>query len=295
MNKRRILLTGGTGQVGIELLRCNWPEHVELIAPTREELDLSDCESVERYLSSGDFSAVINAGAYTAVDRAEDDVLAAWKVNALAPAALAESTRRRDIPIIQVSTDYVFNGEKRGAYAENDPVSPVSVYGASKAAGEEAVRWGNPRHLIVRTSWIYSEHGHNFVKTMLRLAASGGRIRVVNDQEGCPTNAKDLAEVLSTLTLASIEWNGAPKGTYHFTNRGTATWYDFAREIFRQAKVDSSVDVVPIQTVELGLKARRPMKSALAADKIAFDYGIVARDWREALAPVLATISGFNR
>ncbi|MGF6258929.1 dTDP-4-dehydrorhamnose reductase [Ensifer sp. ZNC0028] len=290
MSKRRILVTGGTGQVGTELLRSIWPEDVQLVAPTRQELDLSDCDNIARYISAGDFCAVINSAAYTGVDRAEDDFLAAWKVNALAPAALSEATKKQSIPLIQVSTDYVFDGEKGEAYAEDDPVVPLNAYGASKAAGEQAVRSGNPLHVIVRTSWVYSEHGSNFVKTMLRLREQGGKIRVVNDQQGCPTSAADLAEVLSRLTLALLDCQSAPTGTYHFANAGMATWYDFAREIFRQGNVADSVDVVPVQTHEFALRAHRPKNSVLSVHKIASDYGIVPRDWRMALESVLASL-----
>ncbi len=290
MSMRRILVTGGTGQVGSELLRCQWPSDIEVVAPTRQEIDLGDSDALERYVAGGNFSAVINSGAYTAVDRAEDDALAAWKVNALAPAALATATKKRMIPLVQVSTDYVFSGEKDGAYAEDDPVGPLGVYGASKEAGEQAVRAGNARHVIVRTSWIYSVRGSNFVRTMLRLRALGGRIRVVNDQVGCPTSATDLAEALSQLTLALMERPSAPTGTYHFANTGTATWYDFAREVFRQWDVENPVDVVPIQTHEFGHGAQRPTNSVLSVQKIGSDYGIVPRDWRTALAPVLASM-----
>ncbi len=186
MSKRRILITGGTGQVGTELLRCHWPEDIELIAPARQELDLCDCDRIKSFIAAGSFSAVINSGAYTAVDRAESDILTAWKVNAMAPVAIAAATKDSGIPIIHISTDYVFNGANNAPYVEEDPVGPLGVYGASKEAGEQAVRTGNPRHVILRTAWVFSAHGTNFVKTMLRVADERSVIKVVNDQHGSP-------------------------------------------------------------------------------------------------------------
>ncbi|WP_457587937.1 dTDP-4-dehydrorhamnose reductase [Ensifer canadensis] len=290
---RRILITGGTGQVGTEMLRHIWPDDIQLVAPTRRELDLSDCESIGNFIAAGDFCGVINCGAYTAVDRAEDEVLTAWKVNALAPAALAVASKKRGIPIVHVSTDYVFDGLKNAPYTEDDPVAPLGVYGASKEAGEQGIRTGNPHHIILRTAWIFSAHGSNFVKTMLRLGKERSLIRVVNDQRGCPTGASDIASALRLITLRLTEDKGAPVGTYNFVNAGGATWYDLAREIFEQRKgAGHEVPALePIGTSEYPTPARRPANSRLATEKFRRDFDMKPRDWTAALQQVLASIS----
>ncbi|MBD9520723.1 dTDP-4-dehydrorhamnose reductase [Ensifer sp. ENS02] len=295
MIKRRILITGGTGQVGGELLRYSWPKDVELVAPTRNEVDLANCDRLEQYVSTGSFSAVVNSGAYTAVDRAESDILSAWKVNALAPAALASATRVLNIPLLQLSTDYVFDGVKDGLYLEDDPIAPVGVYGASKEAGEQAVRSGNPRHIILRTAWVISAHGNNFVKTMLRLGREKPVVRVVNDQRGCPTSASDIAATLAAITLRSLnDSDGFPTGTYHFVNGGHATWYDLAREVFKECKnAGYPVPTLePIATNEYPTPARRPLNSRLSTEKLKRDFGIEPREWASALRPVLTDLLG---
>ncbi|MGU3662403.1 SDR family oxidoreductase, partial [Methylobacterium fujisawaense] len=185
-----ILVLGGAGQVGTELQALSWPDGVRVHAPGRTDLDITDADAVAAALAARDYRAVINTAAYTAVDRAESDVVAAWRLNALAPAILAAATASQSIPLVHVSTDYVFAGTKpHGAYAPDAPIDPQSVYGASKAAGELAVRTGNPRHAVVRTAWVVSPHRGNFVKTMLRLAAERDALTVVDDQHGCPTSA----------------------------------------------------------------------------------------------------------
>ncbi len=289
MSKRRILVTGGTGQVGTELLRCRWPSDIELIAPTRQELDLSDCDGIEQFIAAGHFSAVINSGAYTAVDRAESDILTAWKVNALAPAVIAAATKKTGTPIVHVSTDYVFDGSKKEPYTEDDPIAPLGVYGASKEAGEQGVRTGNDRHVIVRTAWVFSPHGTNFVKTMLRLAAERESIRVVDDQFGCPTAASDVALAIKTILIRVLEDSSACLGTYHYVNSGQATWYDLAEELFRRrAALGQSVPKLEaIKTIEYPTPARRPINSRLSTDKLVRDFAVHPRDWREALIETL--------
>lgn len=290
---KRILITGGTGQVGTALLHCSWPGDVQLIAPTRNDLDLNDFESIERYISSGDFSAVVNSGAYTAVDRAEDDIVSAWKINALAPAAIAAASRRIGIPLVHISTDYVFDGSKSEPYIEDDPVAPLGVYGASKEAGEQAVRTGNPRHVILRTAWVFSAHGTNFVKTMLRLGDERAQIKVVDDQLGCPTAATDLAEAIVKITCRMMEDAYAPVGTYSFVNKGDATWYSFAREMFRlRHSAGFSVPVLEaIETGQYPTRARRPANSRLSTEKLAADFAIDPRSWNSGLEQVLSALS----
>ncbi|KOF13394.1 dTDP-4-dehydrorhamnose reductase [Ensifer adhaerens] len=292
MKTRRILITGGAGQVGTELLGCTWPDDVQLFAPTRRELDLSDCENIVNYIADGDFCGVINCGAYTAVDRAETDVLTAWRINALAPAAIAVATRKHGIPVVHISTDYVFDGRKSEPYSEDDPVAPLGVYGASKEAGEQAIRTGNPRHVIVRTAWVFSAQGANFVKTMLRLGGERPLIKVVNDQCGCPTAALDIASAVAVIILRLIEDGHAPVGTYNFVNDGSATWYDFAREIFEQRRgAGHEVPALePIGTNQYPTPARRPANSRLSIDKLRRDFAIEPRDWTAALRQVLASL-----
>jgi len=260
-----------------------------LVAPTRQEFDLSDCDRIERYIAEGGFAAVINSGAYTAVDRAEADVLTAWKVNALAPAAIASATKKCGIPIVHVSTDYVFDGEKKEAYVEGDPVAPLSVYGASKEAGEQAVRTGNSYHIILRTAWVFGTTGNNFVKTMIRLGKEKPLIKVVNDQWGSPTAAVDIADILAKLTDRLINEDGTRVGTYNFVNSGTATWYQFAREIFRQlgARGLEIPALEPINTDQYPTPARRPVNSRLSTEKLRQDFGVEPRDWTVALQQIL--------
>ncbi len=280
-----ILLTGGAGQVGIELRRQDWGEGATIHAPGRDALDLADAASVERILDERPWAAVISSGAYTAVDKAESDVATAWRVNALAPAILAAATARAGIPIVQISTDYVFAGDRQGFYLEDDPVAPLGVYGASKEGGEQAVRTANPRHAIIRTAWVVGPHRANFLKTMLRLGAERDEVSVVSDQHGCPTFAGDLAGAVATVTRALIARPDARAGTYHFANAGEATWSGFATAIFAAsaARGGPSARVRSITTAEYPTPARRPGNSRLATAKIEAAYGIRPRPWQDAL------------
>ncbi|WP_082584580.1 dTDP-4-dehydrorhamnose reductase [Ensifer sp. Root423] len=292
MSKLRILVTGGSGQVGTELLRNEWTSDVEIVAPTRQEFDLCDFDRLERYVTEGDFAAVVNSGAYTAVDRAEDDVLMAWKINALAPAALAAATKRCGIPIIHVSTDYVFDGAKDGVYVENDPVAPLGVYGASKEAGEQAVRTGNPKHIILRTAWVFGATGSNFVKTMIRLGREKPTLRVVDDQLGSPTAATDIAETLVNVTRQLIDDNSPKTGTFHFVNSGTATWYEFAQEVFQELRRRGEKTPVlePISSDQYPTRARRPRNSRLSTDKLRRELGTQPREWTAALRQIIGSL-----
>lgn len=288
-------MTGGTGQVGRALQQLTWPADVTLHVPGRDELDLSDAASVERVVSEGAYGAVISSGAYTAVDRAENDVRTAWAVNALAPAALAAASGRTGLPIIHLSTDYVFDGSQAGFYQEADPVNPINVYGASKEGGEQAVRSANTRHVILRTSWVNGPDGRNFVKTMIEHGKARPEVRVVADQLGCPTFSTDVAEAVRSVLMRMVNDAAAPTGTFHFVNAGEASWAEFAQAIFAESarRGGPSTHVRAITTAEYPTPARRPSNSRLGTEAIKTAYGIRARPWQEALADTLdALLSG---
>ena len=290
-----ILVLGGAGQVGTELQALAWPAGVSVHAPSRAELDITDAGAVARTLDARDYGVVINTAAYTAVDKAEADVVEAWRLNALAPAILAAATAAKTIPLVHVSTDYVFAGTKAdGAYAPDEPIDPQSVYGASKAAGELAVRSANPRHAIVRTAWVVSPHRGNFVKTMLRLAGERDALTVVNDQHGCPTSASDLAAALAVIAGRLAEDAGAPTGTFHCVNAGATTWAGFAEAIVAGSarRGGRSIPVTGIPTSAYPTPARRPANSRLSTDSLTAAYGIAPRPWQAALDDILDRLVG---
>jgi len=291
---REVLITGGAGQLGRELQRARWPEGFAPHAIDRDELDLTDAGAVAAYVASRPWAAVINGAAYTAVDRAEDDPVAAWAVNAMAPAALAAACRKGNVPLVQVSTDYVFEGSASGAREPHDPVGPVGVYGASKLGGELAVRTAWARSAVIRTAWVVSPFGGNFVKTMLRVGAERDTLRVVDDQRGSPTAAGDLAEALIAIAARMAEDESAPTGVFHFSNAGETSWAGFAVEIFRQsaARGGPSARVEPIATVDYPTPARRPANSLLSHDAIGAAYGIAPRPWQAALSDILDELIG---
>ena len=281
-----ILVLGLGGQVGTELLRQGGDG---LFAPSIEELDITDPASIAAAIASRPWKAVINAAAYTAVDKAETDVALCWAINAMGPAVLAAESAKAGIPILHISTDYVFDGSADGYYREDHPVRPLGVYGASKEGGEQAVRTANPRHAILRTAWLVSAHGNNFVKTMLRVGAERPQLRVVDDQRGCPTSAADLAGALLTITDRLIADQAAPTGTWHFVNSGEATWCEFARAIFADgaARGGPSPEVEAITTADYPTPAHRPANSRLSTAGLTSAYGITPRPWREALGDIL--------
>ncbi len=281
----KLLVIGGSGQLGIELLRVAWPADVEVYAPSRGTLDLSDPASVIVYFNRFRFDVVINAGAYTAVDKAEQDAVAAFAINAMGACAIAECSRRVGVPLIHVSTDYVFDGRKLGIYEEDDPVCPISIYGASKEAGEQAVRTINRRSVIVRTAWLVSAHRANFVRTILRLATEQPKLRVVTDQRGCPTVAGDLAGALAVIALKLATDAAAPTGTYHFVNGGETTWHGLAEATLRRAANHgrAAPPIDAITTSDYPTAAARPANSRLSTAKLTRDFGIVPRPWIEAV------------
>lgn len=286
-----ILVTGGTGQVGTSL-RAVAGDRFELVMPSRAEMDLSDPASVAAFLATrDDWAAVVSSGAYTGVDKAESDVVAAWSANAIGPAALAAAAKARGIPIVHISTDYVFDGSKAGFYLESDPVAPLGVYGASKEGGEQAVRSANPAHVILRTAWVVSPFGANFVKTMLRLGAERPELRVVADQYGCPTSALDIAATVVAILDRLLAGEGA-HGTYQFVNAGEASWHDLAEVVIARSASHGAPQppVTPITTADFPTPARRPANSRLSTAKLAADYGITPRDWREAVNEIVDTL-----
>lgn len=289
----RILVTGGGGQVGRALRDRAWPAGVTIAAPTRAELDVTDTAAVAAYVAGGNFACVINAAAYTAVDRAESEVAEAFAANALAPAALGQAARAADIPLIQLSTDYVFRGDAEAPYETDAAIDPINVYGASKAAGEFAARLACPRSAIVRTSWVVSARRTNFVRTMLRLGRERDSLSVVADQRGAPTLASDLAEALQAIALRMIADRGAPTGAFHFANAGVTTWHGFAQAIFAEAeargeRVPKTVEA--IATADYPTPARRPLWSALSTRRIEREYGVIPRPWRDGLPALVAEI-----
>lgn len=287
MQKEAILVTGGNGQIGGAIRALSHRHPFDIIAPGRTEIDLANEQSIVDALGSRSWLAVINCAAYTMVDKAEDEQEVAHRINAIAPGILARETARRKIPIIQVSTDYVFDGTKASSYREDDPVNPISVYGATKLAGECAVRKYNDRHAIIRTAWVMSVEGQNFLNTMLRIGRENSTLNIVNDQIGCPSSASDIAETLLTV----VEHLGQQSGTWHFVNSGEATWFDLADFIFKTARsrgIDSP-EILPISTVDYPTPAKRPPNSRLATGKISADFGISPRPWQTAIDEILFT------
>jgi dTDP-4-dehydrorhamnose reductase len=282
----RLLLLGGTGQVGEELRALTFPDDVEVVAPSRAELDLADAQAIVNVIAAEPWSAVINAAAYTQVDRAEREEAAAFAINAAAPWRLAAETGRRGIPLVHISTDYVFDGRKGEPYIEQDEVAPLNAYGRSKLAGERAVGTANPRHIILRTSWVYSPYGSNFVKTILRLTAERDKLSIVADQRGCPTAARDIAEACLEIALrCAAHPDRAPYGLYHFAGAGEATWFEFARTIVDVAgdRLRRSPQILPIKTSEYPTPAARAADTRLDSTAVFRAFGLKPRRWRQAL------------
>ena len=287
----KLLVLGAGGQVGHELCRLAWPAGYSIAALDRAGVDITEREQVFAAVARERPDIVVNAAAYTAVDRAESEPDIAWASNCTGPANLAAACHDTLIPLIHLSTDYVFDGSKEGAYREDDPVKPLGVYGKSKEAGDRAVREALPRHVILRTAWVYSAHGHNFVRTMLRLGQERPVLRVVADQIGSPTSARDIAAAIGVI----VRQLGAGKdswGTYHFAGGGAVTWHGFAEAIFELAAPWRGPPplVEAIATADYPTPARRPANSVLDCRRIGEAFGIVPRPWREALAEVIREI-----
>ena len=275
-----ILVFGGNGQLGQELARKAVEHGAPLTALPRSEADIANADQVDAAMRRYKPGIVVNAAAYTAVDQAEDEYDIALRANAHGPAILAAACQSADIPLIHFSTDYVFDGKKNGAYCETDAVAPIGAYGRSKAAGETAVRDGMPKHLIIRTSWVYGEFGKNFLKTILRLAKERDELRVVADQHGSPTSTAALASAILSIA-PQLRNENTRWGTYHFSATGVTSWHGFAEWIVAvQARhTNRKPKILPITTQDYPTKAARPANSALDCTLIRHAFGIAPEAW----------------
>ena len=281
-----VVVTGAGGQLGRDLCRADWAEATTVTGLTRAELDITDAEAVRWRLDELAPDVIVNAAAYTAVDRAEKEPELAHRINADAVGHLARWVDDAGARLVQISTDYVFDGEKEGWYVESDPVHPLGVYGETKAEGEARAREA-ARHVILRTAWVYGALGANFVTTMRRLADERGHLRVVADQVGCPSATADLAAAIGKLVAQDPI--GEAVGTFHLASPTAASWYDFARSILADA-IGAGLHVEPIPTSEYPTPAARPQNSRLASDVIQSAHGIGVRSWQDALPDVIAEL-----
>jgi len=286
-----ILLFGIRGQLGRELLLAAAEANGAIDGPAKSEFDIADPAAVGEAMAQFRPDLVINAAAFTDVDRAESEPEAAWRANATGPRVIAEAAARADVPLIHLSTDYVFDGARAGPYCEDDPVAPISIYGQGKAAGEMAVRRASARHLILRTAWLYSRHGRNFAKTVIRLAAERDELRIVADQFGSPTAAADLARAIVGVAPRLLEPD-ATHGTFHLAGEGVASWFDFAERIVdERAKITGDrPGVTPIVTADYPTAARRRQNSALDCTRFADAFGTRLGPWQDSVGPVVAAI-----
>lgn len=281
----KLLVTGTSGQLAQSLLEAGLGAAIDVVAMRRPQLDLTIPGTIRTALADVRPDMVVNAAAYTAVDKAEAEEELAHKVNAAGAGEIAAQCERLGVPLIHVSTDYVFDGAKQSPYVETDATAPLNAYGRSKLAGERAVAAACSRHIILRTSWIYSPFGTNFVRTMLRLAGERPELKIVDDQIGCPTYAPHLAHCILGIArkIGSKDVAPATWGTYHAAGRGETTWYGFAREIFRlrETKGIASPKLSGITTAEYPTPARRPANSRLDCSKLANTFGATLPGWKD--------------
>jgi len=289
----KILLTGSKGQLGREVVKAGINAGLDIISMDLPEIDITDSEKLIRIFSELKPSIVINAAAYTAVDLAETQKNLCYAVNLDGPANLTRLCGKNKARLIHVSTDYVFDGKADKPYREIDPVSPVNVYGHSKAEGEKAVLAGPGQHIILRTSWLYGRYGKNFIKTMLRLGQEKKTIQVVNDQYGCPTCAYDLAEVIIVIAQQLMENQSNNSGIYHYCGNGITTWYEFAISIFQLAGelgLKNMPLVTPITTSQFPTAAKRPLYTALDCSVIGKSFGVELKPWKYSLKKTIHQI-----
>lgn len=286
----RILVTGKEGQVDTSLQAVGEALGLEIIRIGLPDIDLSQPETLEAPVRDAQPDVIISSAAYTAVDKAETEAGLAQKINGDAPGELARLAAELDIPILHLSTDYVFAGDKAEAYTEKDTPAPASVYGKTKLSGEEQIRAATDNHVILRTAWVYSPYGNNFVKTMLRLGETRDELNVVADQQGCPTYAPDIARVLLAIAQqVAIDRDPTIRGTFHLTGEGETTWAEFAEAIFKgaEARGRKPVRVNPITTADYSTPAKRPANSRLNGDKLDAVYGLRLAPWKDSLEACL--------
>ncbi|EIO4105694.1 TPA: dTDP-4-dehydrorhamnose reductase [Vibrio vulnificus] len=289
----RVLVTGSSGQVGHCLADIlSKMDNVTLLAVDRENLDISNPEAVNEAVQVFKPTIVINAAAYTAVDKAEQEIELSYAINRDGPRFLAEAAQTIDAAILHISTDYVFEGNKSGEYVESDTTHPQGVYGASKLAGEIAVAEACDKYVILRTSWVFGEHGNNFVKTMLRLATTRNELSIVGDQFGGPTYAGDIAKALVEIAKTISNDRPVEYGVYHYSGLPHVSWYEFAHSIFDRALefgvVTNKPNLTCITTEQYPTAAKRPSNSRLSTNKINNVYSIKASDWQSALNNIKA-------
>ena len=298
ITRMKAFITGGTGQVGTELVRRADSWNFDIVAPNRVELNLLDETEVYSQLDQTRPDIVVNSAAFTAVDAAETESDAAFQVNRDAVRIVADSCTQLSIPIIHLSTDYVFDGTKAGTYDESDLICPIGVYGKSKEAGEVVVREISGKHVILRTSWVYAAHGNNFVKTMLRIGKERQKLNVVNDQFGTPTFAGDIADAIFSIANKVLDHNTSQFwGTYHYTAKGWTTWKGFAEVIFEKAStwLLNKPYVKGIPSSQYPTAAKRPSNSVLNCSKIDLKFRPPRRHWQEGLDEVLSELkNGMN-
>ena len=285
----KVLVFGTTGQLGQELQRRAGDVSLELCG--RDEADFTDPRACIARVESTDADAVIIAAAYTAVDRAEEDEAAAMQINATTPGAIARACAARGLPMVHISTDYVFDGHGNRPFVPDHPTGPLGVYGRTKLAGEDAVRDAGGVYAIFRTSWVVSAHGHNFIKTMLRLGAARDRLTIVADQIGGPTPAADIADACFSAARQLIADPGKT-GIYHLSGGPDVSWADFAREIFVQAGIEC--EVVDIPTTDYPTPAQRPLNSRLDNAETETVFGLKRPDWRVGLRDILSDLEASN-
>ena len=282
----KILITGAGGQLGRELINQGQLKGFSVQAPSEDDMDITDLEKIDRCMAFHQPEVVINAAAYTQVDKAESEAALAFAVNTTGSANLARMCAKNKIPLVHISTDYVFDGQKGRSYLETDAISPVGIYGRSKAEGEIEIRSHLKEHIILRTSWLYGIHGHNFAKTMLKLATTKPKIRVVADQYGSPTNAADLAQTILIISDRMPFNNDVDWGTYHYCGQGVISWYNFAEKIVGLARLYADVKttrIEPITTADYPTRALRPIYSALDCSRIQKHFGINPKPWQKSL------------
>ena len=285
-----ILVTGSKGQVGSELQALKNDYNYNFFFTDRNSLDITNKKDIENFIQENSINIIINAAAYTAVDKAEEDIENADRVNHLATKYLAEIAKEKNIKLIHISTDYVFNGENFKPYTEDDTTNPNGVYGTTKLAGEDAMKTINPEDsIIIRTSWVYSSYGANFVKTMLRLGKERDSLGVIYDQVGTPTYSRDLAKAILDI-IPNIK--NEKVAIYNYSNEGVLSWYDFAKEIMKMAKIDCQIN--PIETKEYPTPAKRPHYSLLNKAKIKKEFNITIPYWKDSLEKCLKTLGERN-